>query len=414
MLKRIDGFSRNLLVVFAGTALLNFFNLACQLLIAHRLTPVDFAIFNSLLSLFMIISAPFTTIQSGVAKFISEFTARGERDKAKIFFSGLFKRLAIFSLATLILFYFASSSVIDKLKVPGQFSVYILAIFLSVSCLIPLFTGALMGFEMFGWFSTVSVTAGIVKFVLVLVFFGLGFGIAGALGAFLASAFISIVLFYLPLKDYITFGIEEKGADFRKFFAYLFPVAVSLFCFMSLVNSDMILVKYYFSPENAGPYSLAQMVGKILLFLPSAISMVMFPKTSGQHAKNLDTTATLKRSLLYGIGLCGIAAACYNVWPQFSLKLLTGKTTAEAVLLGRMFSFSMAFFALSFIMILYFLSKNDLRFIRWLVLSVILQVAGIALFHGSLFQVQAVLCVNAVLLFAIHLALFHRPLRQRQ
>jgi O-antigen/teichoic acid export membrane protein len=357
----------------------------------------------------MIISAPFSTIQSGVVKFISDFNARGEREKVKIFFSGLFKRLAIFSLITLVLFYFASSLIMEKLKVPGQFSVYILAIFLSLSCLGPLFGGAIMGMEKFGWFSAVSIAGGLVKLLLVLLFLSLGYGIAGALGAFLAVTVVSIALFYIPLREYFIFGREEKGAGFNKFFIYLFPIAISLFCFNTLVSSDMVMVKYYFSPTDAGLYSLAQMAGKIFLFLPGAISIVMFPRTSGLHAKKLDTTGTLKKSLLYSIGLCGIAAIFYNLWPQFCLVLLTGKAAFESILLGRLFSLSMSFYSLLSLMILYFLSKNDLRFIGWLVIFTFLQVIAVKLFHNTLFQVQLVLCVNAVLLFIIHLTLFFKP-----
>ena len=48
----------------------------------------------------------------------------------------------------------------------------------------------------------------------------------------------------------------------------------------------------------------------------------------------------------------------------------------------------------------YFLSLKTLGFLKYLVVSVFLQFAGIFIFHNSLLQVQMVLCVNSALLFA--------------
>jgi hypothetical protein len=118
----------------------------------------------------------------------------------------------------------------------------------------------------------------------------------------------------------------------------------------------------------------------------------------------MDTVSTLKRSLLYVLALCILAILFYNFFPAFVLKTLTGKVYYESVLLGRLFSVSMSSFTLLYILISYFLSIKDLRFIKYLVFFTFLQFLGIFLFHKSLIQVQLILCINAILLFLIHLA----------
>jgi O-antigen/teichoic acid export membrane protein len=184
-------------------------------------------------------------------------------------------------------------------------------------------------------------------------------------------------------------------------------------CFIWLVSFDMVLVKYFFSPEKAGVYSLAQMVGKIFLFLPGAISVVMFPKTSGLNAVNSDTKAILRKSLMFAFSLCLIASLVYNIIPGFILKVLTGKALFESITLGRLFSVSMTFYALTFVLINYFLSIKDLRFIKYLIVCVLLQLFAITLFHNNLFQIQSVLCVNSLLLFIIsYLLVFYLPDRR--
>jgi O-antigen/teichoic acid export membrane protein len=404
-IRSIDSFARNIIIVFLGSSLINFCNLLYQLLIAHSFNPGDFAAFTSLLSVFMVITAPLGTLQTAVAKYTAEFNAHNQTKKIKVFLSGFLKKAAVLALLSLVIFYFFTFYIMDKLKIHSAASGYILAMLVASSCVTPVLLGGMQGLELFRWLTCVSIVSGATKLLLAFLFILMGLRISGALGAFLAANIMLIIVCYFPLKNFLTLDNEGEDINFREVLLYLLPVAISIFCFMALISLDMVLVKYFFNLEDSGVYSLAQMLGKIFLFLPAAISVVMFPKTSGLSAKNLDTVSTLKRSLVYAGVLCVLACLGYNLFPSLTLKILTGKALPESILLGRLFSISMSFFALNFILINYFLSVKDLRFIKYLVSSTFLQVLAIALFHGSLIQVQLILCINAALLFLIHLFL---------
>ncbi len=404
-IKRIDTFGKNIILVFLGTSLVNVFNLLYQLLIAHRMSSVDFAGFNSLLAIFTLISAPLTTLQIAVAKYTAEFNAQNQIKRIQALLSNLIRKMLPLAIITFIVFYFLSFYIMDKLKISSVSAGYILALLLASSWITPVLTGALQGLELFKWLVSQSVISGALKLVFVFIFISLGFNIAGALSAFLIASLIGIIISFFPLKNFLSFKLIEDSINFKDFFSYLVPVAVSFSCFIALVNFDMVLVKYLFSPLQAGFYSLAQMLGKIFLFLPGAISIVMFPKAAGLKAKNMDTDSTLRRSLLYACSLCIIANLVYNLFPFFTLKILTGKAFAESVILGRLFGISMSFFTLLLILINYFLSIKDLRFMKYLISFTLLQFLAIILFHKTLVQVQLILCVNAVLLFLAHLLL---------
>ncbi|MGE5197215.1 MAG: oligosaccharide flippase family protein [Deltaproteobacteria bacterium] len=402
----IDAFSKNIILVFAGTSLVNLFNLLCQLLIAHRLTPADFAAFNSLIAIMLFVSAPLSTIQTATAKYAAEFNANNLPDNVKALLSGLFKKSLIFSLLTFLIVYLFSFYLLDKLRISSAYSGCILALLLAVSWLSPVFTGALQGLELFKWLTSVSVIGGFAKLIFAVIFIQLGFNVAGALGAIAAGVLITLIISVYPVRKMISFNAVPVEMNFQEIFVYLFPVAISTFCFTALTNMDMVLVKYYFNPQDSGAYSLAQMAGKIFLFLPTSISIVMFPKTSSLNAQNLDTAVIVRRSLIYTALLCVLSGAVYNCMPSFILKILTGKAFPESILLGRMFSVSMSFFSLLFVLVTYFLSIKDLRFLKYLVLFSALQVLAIALFHQHLIQIQWILCANAIFVFFIHLALF--------
>lgn len=411
-IKNADIFTKNIIIVFLGTSLVNVFNLLYQLLIAHRLPPPDFAAFNSLLSIFMLFSVPLTTLQIAVAKYSAEYAAKNQIKKVRVLFSSLLRKTFAFAILTFIIFYFISPSIIDKLKIPSASSGYILAMLLSLCWISPVLYGGLQGLHLFKWFVSVSVITGALKLILAFLFVLLGFNIAGALGAYLCAALIGIIISFVPLRGFLSFRIEKDSVDFKEVFFYMFPVIISYFCFLNLVSFDMVLVKYFFSPEGAGLYSLAQVVGKIFLFLPGAISIVMFPKVSQLNAQNKETSPTLKKSLSYGLLLCIVAIITYNLFPVFILKVLTGKAPLESIRLGRLFSISMSFFALLYIFISYFLSLKDMRFIKYLVLFTVIQFFAIIFFHKNLIQVQLILCTNAALLFVIHLILAYKKLLQ--
>ena len=401
-IKRLDAFSRNIIVVFLGTSFANLLNLLYQLLIAHKLNAAEFAAFNSLLSLFMVISSPLNTIQMAVAKYSAEFNAGNQLSKIKFILTDLFKKSFILTLFTLLLFSLASNHIVSALKIPSLSSGYILAGLIALSWLSPLVAGGVQGLEFFGWVTLGSVASAALKLALAFVFILLGYSVAGALGALLIAGLFGIAIYYLPLRKFICLKAAREDIGYRRILTYLFPVALSNLCFIALVSFDMVLVRYFFPEQASGAYSLAQMVGKIFLFLPGAISIVMFPKVSGLNARHLDTVSTLKKSLVYVLGPCLLAAIFYNLFPSFVLKILTGKAYPESISLGRLFSFSMSLFSIVYIFISYFLSLNDLRFVKYLVLFTVLQFLAIALFHSRLIQVQAIMCINALLLFCVH------------
>ncbi|MCG8429766.1 MAG: hypothetical protein MJA29_01130, partial [Candidatus Omnitrophica bacterium] len=385
----------------------NFFSLLYQLLIAHKLPVADFAAFNSLIAIFTMASAPLYTLQVAVTKYVSEFNAQGRGLMLRGWLSGLLRKNILYAGATLLTAGFLSSFILDALKIPAASCGYILALLLAVNWFFPVFAGAVQGLERFGWYSGVSVAGGILKLGLAALLIALGYSAQGALGALLAANAVTVLILCVPLRPFLSFG--EKGVfRYRDVFSYLVPVALSYFCFMALVSTDMIMVRYFFSENDSGFYSLAQIIGKIFLFLPGAVSMVMFPRTSSLKAQNRDTRSTLNRSLRYVFWLCVAAGIVYNLFPARIFTVLAGKVYPESIILGRFFAVSMSFYTLAYVVIAYFLSIKETRFVRFLMASTVIQVAAFAVFHRSLMHIQLIMCVNAAGLFTVLMALLGR------
>lgn len=412
MLKKVrdlDVFTRNVILVFIGTSLINVANLFYQLLIAHSINPEEFAAFNTLIAIYMIISIPLGTLQTAIVKYSAQFNAKEETGKIKALYSFFLKSAFLSSLLSFFVFYLFSSPLMESLKIPFKSSGYILALLVASAWVIPVLFGVIQGLELFGWLMGISLLAGVLKLLFTFVFLKMGWSVFGALAAFLVAAVIEIMVCLFILRRYLSFGSAPDSIPFKEIFMYLIPIAVNSLCFVLLVSSDIIFVKRYFSPEQAGSYSLAQMLGKIFLFLPAAISTVLLPRASGLRARKNDTFPALRSSLFYGAIICLLAALFYNLFPGLVLRILTGKAPADALLLGRLFSISMTFFTLFSILTTYFLSIEDLRFIKFLVAFTLLQLLGVYFFHSSLLQVQLILCLNSAVLFFVTLWLSKQP-----
>lgn len=402
---RIDSFARDNIIVFAGNSASNFLNLLFQLLIAYKLAPVDFAAFNCLLAIYMIVSSPLTTLQSAVARYCAQFSSLGQTHKIGLLLTGLLKKSLILAGLTFLAVLLFSRQMLSTFKIYSPASGYILAVLLAIAWFLPILSGGLQGLQYFGWFSISAVAAGVFKLLAAIIFLILGYKIAGALGALLLGGITGIIISYLPLHKTIVGHYEKQGISYKEFLVYLLPLFLASFLLSIMATFDMILVKYYFSPQDSGFYALAQMIGKIFLFLPSAISLVMFVKVSGLEAKNMDTLDTLKRSLSYALTLCLCAVVSYNLFPAFFLKILTGKAYEESISLGRLFSISMSFCTLSTILCSYFLSLKKFLFLKYLFFFAVLQSLLIILIHNSLVSVQVIMCVNSAVLFFLLLKL---------
>lgn len=176
---------------------------------------------------------------------------------------------------------------------------------------------------------------------------------------------------------------------------------------MILTNVDVVLVKHFFKPVEAGYYSAAALIGKAVLFLPGAIAMVMFPKSSELYAQNRDSFPVLKKSLFYVCLIAGAAAIICLLFPSVIIWLFLGtKYTASAPLVGR-FAIAMTLFGLTNILFLYGLSIHKFGFLYLLGIFTMAQIIAIILFHSNLSQVIWIVLLNGLLLFMVNLLLYN-------
>ena len=393
-------------VLFTASIFVNVVNLVFWLYMVRSLTPSDYGTLNSLVSLLMLFSVPLSITQTVITRYVSKFVALERKDDVVALVSYFAKIIGGILIAILLFFIFFSSMVAGFLNIESSGLVFITGMGVVFGSFSAITMGSLTGLQKFNDVSLNNVATGFTKLGCGFSLVALKTGVLGALLGFVISLIFSFFLSLAQLPAWLkNFWQVNKAPHLEKkdIVSYFIPVGLSTLCFFLLTNADVILVKHFFSSVDAGYYSVAQMVGKIVLFVPAAIGIVMFPKVVETHSRKMDTRAVLKKCL-WAVGLIsGLAFFFALFFPGFILKVLTGHSQPEAISLVKYFALSMAFFALGNILMLYHLSLHNMKFIYFLLVICILQLLSIWLLHSTLEQVLIVMVLGSVSLFSVGL-----------
>ena len=400
---RLDSFTKNSLIMFAASSIGSFFNLFYQLVMVRVVSKEVFASLNSLLSLLMIISVPCASFVIMVTKHISSHKARNNDGQLRAVWQKLAGHAFWFSLAVFFLIIIFRGNIASFLRLEPGYGIVILAFIFFFSGLSAAVTGGLQGLERFKWLAFITTGAGFLKLFLSFVLVKMVANSLGvALSGFLLPSAFGVILGLWPLWPLLKRNEAREEVDLKKLYRYILPSAAVALCFSLFTNMDMLLVKHFF----AGPsqdYAVAQMVGMIILSIAGVIYVVMFSRVSHMHALAQDSRKILKRSLIFTFSLSALVSLGYNLFPSLTLNILAGRSSPEIILLGRLFSLSMLFYALSNVLFYYQLSVEKYVFIGPLLMAAGLQIAAIAVFHQTTVMVGAIVLFSSVSIFLLNL-----------
>jgi O-antigen/teichoic acid export membrane protein len=389
-------------VIFASSIVVNVLNLVFWLYMVRHLAPQDYGVLNTFVSVLMLFCVPVGILQTVVTRYTSKYMAHKQPDKVKLLLSYFISIIGIFLAVILFVLIVGSHYIAAFLQIDEKRLLYAVAAGIIFNSFITVTLGALAGLQRFNDVAINSIVSVISKLFFGFVLVALGLRAFGGLLGFVFSVIVGfcLSLFQLP-KGMIKLKAMADPVilDKKDIFGYFLPVGLSMLCFFALTNMDIILVKHYFPPIEAGFYSVAQMVGKIVLFVPGAVGVVMFPKIVDHHSRN-ESTKVILRKCLWVVGtLCGLASFFALICPAFILKVLTGHDQPQAIALVKFFAVSMSFFALINIFMIYHLSLRRMRFIYLMSAMTIIQFLGIWLFHSTLTSVLLTLTLCSAVLF---------------
>jgi O-antigen/teichoic acid export membrane protein len=178
--------------------------------------------------------------------------------------------------------------------------------------------------------------------------------------------------------------------------------------FAILSNLDLVLARIYLTSHDAGIYAAIATVAKVVIFLPSAVAVIMVPNAARAEALEGTSSRVLKLS---GAAVAGAAALCALpciVAPGLVVDVMFGSRyqAAESGVLPAVLAG--AGLAMLNLLCTYTVAIRDRRWLWLLIGGVVLQVALISLFHDSPQQIAWAQAGAALVVLAANELVLHR------
>lgn len=393
------------LMLFTGGQVANVCNMVFQVVMAGMLKPEQYGVMSAMLSLLAMVGAPFGALSGTVTHFTSHAMLKGDCRRIKGIMGALCRDLMWPIMILLVVTVIWHQRLALALKLDSSWPLYMAAGTLVLMLLSSIPGGVLVGMQAFEWSALSSVSWSLTRLVSGIVLVMMGFSAMGALTAHLAG-FLAVGLFGLLIslsllgkagKDIPVSG--DGHAGLRRpdgVYSYMSGYAAAFAAYGVLANADVLMVKYYFSPEQAGVFAKAAMVARIVVFLPGPIAAAMFPKvTSGGESSQANRRILNKAVVISSVIAGGVSLICV-VMPGLMLRLLGGgiQPGQEAILRGM----ALALAPLTVVMLLlnYELAQRRFGIMIPLFICAVGYLGGVGFWHETLLQVVMVLGVVSV------------------
>jgi O-antigen/teichoic acid export membrane protein len=220
----------------------------------------------------------------------------------------------------------------------------------------------------------------------------------GVSGAVLALTVSAIVGWYITTLFIHSKKRKIREINFKPMILFTVPAVIYTLSTTSLLTSDLILVKHFFSGYEAGLYAALSTLGKIIFFATGPISSVMFPLVSKRFSQGSNYKKVFSLSFVITAVSALAILFIYYIVPDFVINLLYGSDYLKEKGLLIWFGLFVTLFTFSSLIINFNLSLGRTRVVIFPVFAAIAQLIFITYFHQSLFMVISICNVITALL----------------
>ena len=381
-----EGLIKHGTVLLVATVVTGLSNTLYNIVMGRMLSTEDFGDYYGLVSLYMILVLPLSAVQTVTARYVSALESQRLLGQAAALLRRSIVKLSIMALGAIGGFLVFGPLLADYLNIHSLIAVYAIGLAVALAMLSPVFWGALQGFQYFYHYAANHLGATLAKLAGGILMVWLGFEVAGAVGSlvFFQLAVVLIALFPLKMALFKLRG-GDREVDSRPHYRFFWSVLVSLLGFAVFSQADILTAKHFFDRTLGGEFGLAKIVGNAFLFVPIALSTVMFPKVS-QHTASGRKGALrmLNMTLIYCVLLCGLGILICASIPGLILGVLFPEATEVARELIRIFGLGVTPVALLHILINYLLARGRSGFLYLLLPLALCYVIALQLLHTSL------------------------------
>lgn len=391
---------RGSLVMVGGSLLVGAFSFLFNPVMGVLLGPVGYGELLSLLSLLTIFSVPSLTLNTILIKLTANFQARNEMGKVKSLLFWITQKFFFASWAILILFWLFSSPLAKFLNVEQTLPIILLGVLTVVSFFFTINGAFLQGLLKFEAYTFTNLLNSILRVIIALILVKIGLSVGGALGGLILALIFAYTLGWLWLQQ-IFQPLKNSHVNTREILQFAGPAFFATLGLTLLNNIDIVLVKHFFTPTEAGFYGAGVITSRVVIFASLPITQVIFPLVTQRAGskKNYHYLLQIALGLTIIIGL--LTSLIYFLFPRFILNLFfLSKSVQYLGALGILgpFGLVVTFYSINTLMTYFFLSLHKVKFVLAPLLISIAESLLIWFYHPSLIGVISLALFTNIIL----------------
>jgi O-antigen/teichoic acid export membrane protein len=235
------------------------------------------------------------------------------------------------------------------------------------------------------------------KIALLILFLALGYEVFGVIGSILIAEIIAFLFTRYLIKGYLL-EKRDKMPEIKPLLKYSLPVFIQGLALTSMYSVDLLLVKHFFSGQDAGIYAALSVLGRIVFFGASPITQVMFPLIVRRHSLGERYHHVFYLSLLLVLGAGGVITLMFYLFPELPLRTLYGTTYLSGSAHLWVYGAFMSLLSVCTLLIQFYLSVGKTRVVWFFAGAAILQGILIWINHQTILHVIQVSLVSVSLL----------------
>lgn len=392
---------------FLAFNLANVFNYLFLIVMAKSLSAEAYGLFGALFGIVYLTSAFGNSVQVTLAKFTAELSSLGEKARLGGLLSTVSVRIVALSLVVAFAFLAGAPLLAAFLHSSSPVPILLTGFLVFLALSVPATWGVLQGTQRFYMLGASTFLNSGLRLLFGALLVIAGMGVSGALVGIGLGLLASAAVALGPLRAATPGRSDKEGMP--ALFAYFWPVVIASIVVAIPTSLDVVLAKHLFDAEQAGVYTGASVLGKVVLFLPLGVTLVLFPKVVYKRTQGQQTSGLLALALLITGALSATVTAIFLLAPSSLFAALLGSDLANAGQLVRWYAPAMLLFAFVIVFVYYNLAAGRTAYVsRILLPGVLLQVILWLVGHGSPLVMAQMTLLGCGLLLAgslVHAAL---------
>lgn len=255
--------------------------------LARVLLPADFAAAQTINSLLLLVLTTAAVMQPVLARYVAEANLATDLPAHTDFaiFRHFLGRSGLVGLAAVLLIWLLRGPLAAWLNLP-ETAVALAAFMIFIATTRPVVAGLLQGQRRFGWFGGMRLGYAVSRFAVgLLLISAFGLGLNGAIGAMPLGGGVSLLVGLACLGGLVWRGGTAVPPKYRWSASTLtLNALVAYAAYMALLSLDLVWVNRLLPAEDAALYATAVLLRRILLLLPGAVIVIMYPRAVARVA----------------------------------------------------------------------------------------------------------------------------------